>query len=130
MLSLIAAAMHVGCIIYGAPWYRFLGAGEEMATLAEQGSKRPTVITSFIVLVLTIWSIYGFSGAGLMGALPLLKLGLVVITTIYLLRGVIGFLLTMKPMGRSINFWIWSSIICSAIGAIHLIGLIQVWNSI
>ncbi|KKK66980.1 hypothetical protein LCGC14_2958640, partial [marine sediment metagenome] len=37
-LSAIAAILHLGCIYFGAPWYRFFGAGEQMAQLAEQGS--------------------------------------------------------------------------------------------
>jgi len=30
-LSGLAALLHVGCILFGAPWYRFFGAGEKMA---------------------------------------------------------------------------------------------------
>ena len=49
-LSAIAAILHLGCIYFGAPWYRFFGAGEQMAILAEQGSVQPTLITSGIFL--------------------------------------------------------------------------------
>src|ERR1700731_551627 len=48
----IAAILHLGCIMFGAPWYRFFGAGEKMAQLDEAGSAAPTRITSGIVLVL------------------------------------------------------------------------------
>ncbi|MGQ4584278.1 hypothetical protein [Lysobacter sp. F60174L2] len=37
MLNAIAALLHVGCIIFGASWYRFFGAGERMAQLASAG---------------------------------------------------------------------------------------------
>jgi len=127
-LSAITAILHIGIIVFGAPWYRFFGAGEQMAILAEQGSLRPTLITFFIVLVLATWSLYALSGAGIIGKMPLLRLGLCTITAIYLIRGVSGFFLIANPMGRSPDFWLWSSAICLTIGLIHLIGLKQVWE--
>jgi len=126
-LSAIVAALHLGCIFFGAAWYRFFGAGEQMAVLAEQGSSQPTIITSGIVLVLCVWSLYAFSAAGIIIRLPLMRLALVLITLIYLVRGIAGFFLVSSPMGRSPDFWIWSSMICLIFGIIHLIGLKQVW---
>lgn len=41
LLSLSAALLHLICIYFGASWYRYLGAGEKMAEMAEQGSKYP-----------------------------------------------------------------------------------------
>jgi predicted signal transduction protein with EAL and GGDEF domain len=63
-LTAVAALMHIGCIIFGATWYRFFGAGEQMAVMAEQGLMKPTIITSFIVVVLSIWSLYAFFALG------------------------------------------------------------------
>ncbi|WP_328590752.1 hypothetical protein [Cognaticolwellia mytili] len=37
-MSLLAAIMHLGCIYFGASWYRYLGASEQMAMMAEQDS--------------------------------------------------------------------------------------------
>ncbi len=129
VFSAIAALLHIGCIVYGAPWYRFFGAGEQMAIMAEQGSIRPTLITGFIALVLGIWSLYALSGAGVVMRLPLLRTGLSLITAIYLARGVLGFFLMSNPMGRSPEFWLWSSLICLTIGLVHLIGLTQLWRT-
>ena len=129
-LSAIASVVHIGCIFFGAPWYRFFGAGEQMAILSEQGSLQPTVITSFIATVLAAWSLYALSGSGFIGQMPVLRVGLCVITGIYIIRGVSGFFLMANPLGRSPEFWLWSSLICLTIGLIHLIGLKQVWSSI
>ncbi len=129
-LSAIAALLHLACIYFGAPWYRFFGAGEQMAVLAEQGSSQPTIITSSIVLVLIIWSLYAFSAAGIIFKLPLIRLALALITLIYLARGVAGFFLINTPMGRSPDFWIWSSAICLFFGIVHLIGLKRQWASL
>jgi len=129
-LSALAALMHVGCIVFGAPWYRFFGAGEQMASMAEQGLIKPTIITSFIVVVLSIWSLYAFSAAGLIIRLPLLRFALIGITTVYIVRGVAGFYFVSSPMGRSPEFWVFSSVICLTIGVLHLIGLKQLWSSL
>lgn len=129
-LSAAAAILHVGCIYFGAPWYRFFGAGEQMAVLAEKGSIQPTLITSGIVIVLSVWSLYAFSAAGIIFRLPLMRLALILITFIYVARGIIGFFLINSPMGRSPEFWIWSSVICLSCGIVHFVGLKQQWASL
>ena len=126
--SATAAMLHLACIYFGAPWYRFFGAGEHMAILAEQGSIQPTLITSGIVVVLVIWSLYAFSAAGVFYRLPFMRSALSLITLIYLTRGIIGLFLINTPMGRSAEFWLWSSIICLIYAAFHLIGLKLQWT--
>lgn len=129
-LNAIAALLHLGCIFFGAPWYRFFGAGERMASLAEQGSTQPTLITSGIVVVLSIWSLYAFSAAGLIFSLPLTRLALTLITAVFLVRGIGGFFLVGSSMEQGPVFWLWSSAICLSIGLIHFIGLKQQWANL
>lgn len=94
-----------------------------MARQAERGDIMPTIITSAIATMLAIWSLYAFSGAGLLPPLPGLHFGLVAITAIYLLRAA-AFPLMLRIMpDRSVRFLIWSSMIVFAIGAIHFMGL-------
>ena len=130
ILSAVVATLHLGCIYFGGSWYRFFGAGEQMALLSEQGSIKPTLITSIIVLILSTWSLYAFSAAGVIFKLPFIRLALVLITFIYLARGVAGFFLINNPMGRSPEFWVWSSIICLFFGIVHFVGLKQQWASL
>ena len=130
ILSAIAAAIHIGCIIFGASWYRFFGAGEQMAVLSERGSVEPTVITSVIVLIFSIWALYAFSAAGLVGKLPFTRTALIVITFIYFSRSLVGLFFINNPIGRSPKFWLWSSVVCLLIGAIHFIGFKQQWSSL
>ena len=89
ILSALASLLHIVVIAGGPAWYRFFGAGEAMATMAEQGSMTPTLLTLGIAAMLAIWAAYAFSGAGLLPRLPLLRTGLVVISTIYLVRGLV-----------------------------------------
>jgi hypothetical protein len=125
--SALAAVLHLGCVAFGAPWYRFFGAGERMAQLAIAGSPYPTFVTLCIAGMLAIWSLYALSGAGAIRRLPLLRSVLCAITAVYLLRGVIALPFVAQLPERSPTFWYGSSAICFALGALHLIGLRQVW---
>jgi hypothetical protein len=132
ILSFIAAFAHIGCIVFGASWYRFFGAGEQMARMSEAGSWIPALTTSMIVLVLLIWSLYAFAGAGagVIKVLPFTKLILCIITAIYLLRGVVFYPLMNHFPDNSLQFWLISSGIFLFIGLMHLVGLVQVWNKL
>ena len=134
-LSFIAALLHVTIIFGGSDWYRFFGAGEGMAKLAETGSIEPTVITLSIAAILSVWGLYALSGAGVVFKLPLLKLGLWLITAIFFVRGVAGLILpfvTTHPAitQNSVNFWLVSSLICCVIGAFYFLGTKNSWEYI
>ena len=132
-LSILAALLHISCIFGGPDWYLFLGAGQRMAQLAAQGDPYPTIATLAIASILTGWSLYAFSGAGIIVKLPLLKSCLVLITAIYLLRGIAGLVgpfLTSAPVvhQNSITFWLVSSIICCIYGTFYLLGTVKLWR--
>ncbi len=127
-LSAIAAALHVAIIVKGAPWYRFFGAGEDMARAAEKGRLFPAVVTSGIAAILALWSAYALSGAGMLPPLPLLRPALCAITAVYLLRGLVLVPVLVMPRGPSTTFFVWSSVICLVFAAAHGVGLAQVWD--
>lgn len=129
-LSGTAAALHVAIIFFGAAWYRFFGAGDRMADLAATGHWYPTLLASLIALVLTTWALYALSGAGVIRSLPLLRTALCVITAIYLLRGVAGVPLLLVDSQQGALFWLWSSVFALVFGLVHLVGLLQVWQSL
>ena len=126
----IAALLHLGCIVFGAPWYRFFGAGERMAQLAEAGNRYPAYVSLFIAAVLAAWALYALSGAGMLPRLPFVRAVLCAITAIYLMRGLAVLPLLLFTRGRSTAFWWWSSAICLAIGTLHLLGLRQAWTQL
>ena len=130
LLSAAAALLHIGVIVGGPDWYRFFGAGEAMATMAEQGSMTPTLITVGIAAVLAIWAAYAFSGAGLLPRLPLLRTGLVVISAIYLLRGLALIPALLINGGAVMPFVLWSSLIVLVYGLAYAIGTWNAWPSL
>jgi len=130
MLSILASLLHIGAIIGGPDWYRFFGAGEEMALMAERGELYPAIVTTGIALVLAVWAYFAFAGAGRVSKPPLLRTGLVVISGIYLMRGLIIvpiILLTSWQLGP---FEYWSSAIVLVYGLFYAIGTWKAWPSL
>lgn len=127
-LSVAAARLHIACIFGGPDWYRFFGAGEGMARAAARGDWTPALITLGITTVLLLWAAYAFSGAGSLPRLPLLRTGLIVISAIYLLRGLIFVPLHMWRPQHSDSFAIWSSLIVLAYGAVYATGTFKAWR--
>lgn len=128
LLSLIAALLHLACIVGGPDWYRFFGAGEGVAQAAERGEAMPAIMTAGIAAVLAIWAAYALSGAGRIVRLPLLRTGLVIISAIYLLRG--AMVLTPSLWNRpdlSSAFMLWSSLIVLGYGLVYAVGTWRAW---
>ncbi len=133
LLSFTAAVVHVAIVLGGPNWYRFFGAGEAMAIMAEKKMLQPTLITMLIAFVLTVWGIYAWSGAGIFPKLPFLKTILIIITSVYLVRGIGGlfapFVSTNPQVTQnSTMFWLISSAICILFGMVHLKGVFDKWS--
>jgi hypothetical protein len=127
LLSAAAAILHLAVIAGGPDWYRFFGAGEGMARMAEQGSARPALITAAIAGILAVWAAYAFAGAGLIRRLPLMRTALVAITAVYLLRGSILFPALAFRTDQVDAFTVWSSLIVLVYGLAYAIGTWRAW---
>lgn len=133
VLSSIASLLHIAIIIGGPDWYRFFGAGEGMAQLAENGSTYPMTVTAIIAIILALWALYAFSGAGVIGQLPYLKPILTIISVIFIMRGVLGIPMVMYldhpyaiELKERMTFMIISSAISLGLGLFYLIGSMQI----
>jgi hypothetical protein len=130
ILSTLAAILHLAVIVGGPDWYRFVGAGEEMARMAERGSAFPTLVTLGIAALLAIWAAYAWAGAGRMRRLPLMRTALVLITAIYLLRALALLpLLLLKP-NLITPFDLWSSVIVLVYGLSYAVGTYRAWPAL
>ena len=128
MPSGLASLLHVAVPFGGAPWYRFFGAGERMARMAEAGHWYPTVVTLGIAFVLFVWAMFALAGAGLIAKPPFAKPVLGLVTAVYLLRGLVIVPALAFAVPPATPFWIWSSAICLGYGIVHLVGVIQAWD--
>lgn len=133
VFSIAIAILHLAIIFGGAPAYRYFGAGEEMAQMASSGSVLPALVTFFIAVIFAIWGLYAFSGAGLIRRLPLLPVGLVVISSIYTLRG-IGVIpqivwVVNSPKSVSPQGLIFS-LASLLVGIVYFVGTIATWRTL
>ena len=119
------AMLHVVIVFVGAPGYRYFGAGEDMARAAEAGSWVPPLLTLAFALVFAVWALYGFSGAGLIRRLPLLRAALLTIGLIFSLRGlsVVPQVVALVQSGRSVlHRAVVFSLVSLTCGIIYLAG--------
>jgi len=130
VLSGLAAILHLAVIAGGPAWYRFFGAGEGMAQMAERGLIEPVLITLGIVAILAIWAAYAFAGAGLIRRLPLMRTALVAISAVYLLRGLILAPMLAFRLERVDAFTIWSSLIVLLYGFLYAVGTWRAWPAL
>lgn len=126
-LSTAAAIAHLACIAIGAPAYRIMGAGEQVARAIEAGQKNLTLVTLAVAGMLFVGAAFALGASGVIGQLPLTKPALVAITAVYLGRAVAFPLLKPRFPGNSKTFWRVSSAICGVIGAVHAYGTFAAW---
>lgn len=131
VFSIGIAILHIAIIFGGAPAYRYFGAGEEMAQMASSGSVLPALITFFIAVIFAVWGLYAFSGARVIRRLPLLQIGLVVIASIYTLRGIgiIPQIVWMINSPKSVPpHDVIFSLVSLLVGIIYFVGTISSWK--
>ena len=129
LLSIAIAAVHLATIPFGASGLRYLAAPQRLVEMAERGDHLvPTVAVVGLFVVFSTFALYAWSGAGRMRKLPGLGFVLLVITSIYILRGVV--VVPQIPISvldpdavplRRVAF----SAISLLIGLVHLRGIAQ-----
>jgi hypothetical protein len=129
ILSAASGVLHIGIVIGGPKWMRFFGSIERGVVAAEAGSPWPAIAGSILALLWFVAAAYALSGAGVISALPLLKLGLVVIASLYMLRG-----MAVVPIAKQLpnrrKLVIWSSVLFCIAGTVHWLGIVQVWRGL
>ena len=120
-LDFTAAGLHLAIIVGGPAWYRFFGAGEGMAKMAERGHPWPAMLTLVIALVLMVFGAYAMTAGGHFTQLPWTGTALWGIAALFTLRGVLPFLLAPFMPSMRTPFSLWSSGICTLYAATHLI---------
>ena len=129
--SACVAALHAAIILAGGPAYRYFGAGERMARLADRGSSEPTFITIVLVLMFASWAAYAFAGAGLIARLPRLRTVLLLIGLIYAGRGLVVFpqayfWLSAGSAGVPLRHVVFSAA-SLVLGITYVVGTYQAW---
>lgn len=85
VFSMLIALLHIALVVRPR-MYRYFGA-DQLADLHETGSSFTVFVTVGLAAMFAAWGVYALSGGGLLVQLPWLKTVLMVIGTIYVLRG-------------------------------------------
>lgn len=118
-LDFIAATLHLAIIAGGPAWYRFFGAGEQMARLASRGHPWPAILTLGIAFGLSLFGVYAMTAGGYFDALPWPRTVLWGITAVYALRACAPLLLAPFVASLRTPFVFWSSGICGVYAIAH-----------
>jgi hypothetical protein len=129
-LSTVASLLHLAVIVGGPDWYRFFGAGEDLARAAERGSWAPALITLAIASLLALWAAFALSGAGRLRRLPCLRTALVGISAVYLARGLLLIPVALYVPYPEGAFDYWSSLIVLVYGLVHAVGTWRAWPAL
>lgn len=124
-LDFLAAALHVSIVLGGPAWYRFFGAGEAMARMAERRHPWPTVVTLGIATGLSLFGAYAMTAGGHFPFLPMPREALMAITAIYAVRACVPLLLAPVMAIMRTRFMIVSSLICGVFALGHAMALIN-----
>ncbi len=117
------ALLHLITIVIGPPAYLYFGA-VGLAQMADQGSLAQAIMTLCLAAVFGGFGVYARSGAGIVGRLPLVKLGLIVVGGLDLLRGfivVLDVLRLMRGDGYPLRQTVFSAG-ALGIGVVYLVG--------
>ena len=134
LLSGCVAALHVGIMLYGGNAYRYFGAGERMARMAERGSPEPALITTVLVLLFGAWAAYAFSGAGVLAPLPWIRSCRSCIGLVYTARGLVVipqvFLwLSAGSVGVPLRHLVFSTV-SLVVGVTYVAGTCLAWRTL
>jgi hypothetical protein len=119
-------------ITFSPEWSRYFGAPEEILS-----NIFLLYTAGFIAaIIFVLFGLYAWSGAGNMRPLPALRWGLVVISLIYILRGLLAIPVYLQEKGcirfsdtiGPVDFE--SSLVSLAIGVVYLSGVIRNWQSL
>lgn len=96
IIATISAIAHSSCIILGPECYAFQMAPTELFESAKAGTLLAPIATLLVSGVFIIWAAYSLSAAKLIRTLPLLSLGVNVISFLRIVSGVLGIQLWLR----------------------------------
>jgi hypothetical protein len=130
----LALALFQGVVSLSPEWSLYWGATPELVA-------RPTqllVAGEIFAAIFAAFGLYGLSGAGVIGRLPLLRTGLVFVGCVFVLRGLFFFPQTAASLGirgfgrewRMPLHMVGASAVSLAFGVAYLAGTIRSWGAL
>jgi hypothetical protein len=133
IICFIIAILHIIIVFLGSDAYVYFGAGNEMARMDREGSIFPMLSTLFIASVFGLFGFYGFSGAGVIRKLPLIKTMLLIISSLFFVRGLLFFVqlfqIIFSQSYEPVRF-LFFSLLALITGIMFSIGTYLVWRKL
>lgn len=126
---MLISMLHIAIAVKGGAWYRFFGAGETIASLAENGSMVPAIITILLAIGFFLLGFYAFA-AHMQLRLPLHRRVLLTAGIVFTLRGFIIVPLIMAKNHFFITRFDIFSLVALLIGILYLTGTLLNWHYI
>jgi hypothetical protein len=128
----LAVAVFQAAIVFSVPVSRYFGAPEELLA-----NPLLLIVAGFVMaVVFGLCGLYAFSGAGRFRRLPLLRLGLIVIGSVYTWRGIAVIPMSLVLLGyiqSPVSLppqHLASSAVALGIGVLYLAGTIGNWRNL
>ncbi len=131
IVTFVAGLLHIAIIFGGPAWYAFFGAPEPLVQMVRAGALYPSIFCLVVAALLFLCAGYAFSGAGIIPHLPFLHVGLILIASVFILRGLSFIPLVIlfpEVLARLCNckgidtFLVATSAICLATGIGYALG--------
>jgi hypothetical protein len=126
-INILIAIGHIIGLLWANQMFEITGIGKEMYELAKIQPSLPYLLTIFVALVFFIFGLYGLSADNKIKSLPFLKPVIFLIAGIFLLRGLVEFIVD-AIRGTNSTTEIIYSLIALTIGLLFLIGGLKKWK--
>lgn len=127
IINIILGIGHLIAMIWLNEVFEIFGIGEPMNELSQIHPSIPYIITVIVAMGFFIFGLYGFSAAGMIRKLPLLKLGIFGIAALFILRAVSG-IVEILFTDVSLTLETTNSIVSLTIGLLYLLGGLKKWS--
>ena len=132
--GILASALTVFQVIisFSPEWSLYFGATEELT----QNPTQLLVVGLIVALFFFVFALYAFSGHGVIRRLPLLRAGLVAISAVFVLRGLVLICLLAMYFGiidtqvRNFSVSLMSAIVSIIIGFFYSMGTFRLWEKL
>jgi hypothetical protein len=129
LISVSTAVAHMSCIFLGPECFSAQMAPPQVVESARNGTWLAPIGTIFISAIFLIFGLYALSGAGIVRALPLLKLGIYTIATLCIIRGVLPLQLWVRYPEKVNTIVFYTGITWLVTGLLFLFGYLHVQKS-
>lgn len=127
ILNLIIGAGHIAALFYLDWAFKFTGIEGHVEKYASGHPWLNYAITAVVAIIFLLMGLYGLSGARILRKFPLLKPGIIAITIVYLVRGVLGLAYEILSQEQWLSGIVFSSV-ALFIGICYFAGGIWRWH--